>query len=66
MHLAVVLDQFANDLQLVVRSDIKVGLHALDDRLVEVLTVDLQHDLEGEALKNGQLAPEIVRMFVNW
>ena len=53
MHFAVVFDQFANDLQLVVRTDIEVGLHSLDDRLLEILRIDLEHDLEREPLEDG-------------
>ena len=53
VHFAVVFDQFANDLQLVVRTDIEVGLHSLDDRLLEILRIDLEHDLEREPLEDG-------------
>ena len=65
MHLTVVLDQLSDDLELVVRTDIEVGLHALNDRLVEVFRVNLEHDLEWEALENGELTPEVVRVLVN-
>ena len=50
MHLAVVLDQLANNLELVVGSNVEVGLHALNDWLVEILRVYLKHDLEWESL----------------
>ena len=66
MDFAVVLDKLANNLKLVVRPNVKVGLHALNDRLVEVLRVYLEHDLERESLQDGQLTAEIIRVLVDW
>lgn len=66
MNFTVVLDQSADNLKLVVRPNVKVGLHAFNDRLMEIVTFDLEHNLEGESLEDGELTPEIVRVLIDW
>lgn len=60
-----VLDELTNDLQLIVWPDVEVRLHAFNDRLLEVVRLNLEHDLEWEALQDSQLAAEIVRVLVD-
>ena len=60
-----ILDQLADDLKLVIRTNIEVGLHALDHRLLEILGVNLKHNLEWESLQNGQLTSEVIRVLID-
>lgn len=52
MHLTMVFNQLTNNLKLIVWTNIKVGLHSLDHRLLKVLRVNLKHDLEWESLQD--------------
>ena len=60
-----ILDQLADDLKLVIRTNIEVGLHTLDHRLLEILRVNLKHNLEWESLQNGQLTSEVIRVLID-
>ena len=66
MNLTVVLDKFTHDLQLIIRPNVEICLHTLDNRLIEILRVHLEHDLEWEPLEDGQFTAEIVRMLIDW
>ena len=60
-----IFDQLADDLKLIVWTNIKVSLHTFHNRLSEVLRVDLEHDLEWEPFQDRQLTAEIIRVFVD-
>ena len=53
VHLTVVLDKLSNNLELIVGTDVEIGLHPLNDWCVKVLWVDFKHDLEWEPFQDG-------------
>lgn len=52
MHLTMAFNQLTYNLKLIIWTDIEVGLHSLNHRLLEVFRVNLKHDLEWESLQD--------------
>ena len=64
-NFAVVANQSAHNLKVVVRPNLKVGLHAFHQRTLQVVAFYLDHYLERKAFEQSQLAAEVIRVFVN-
>lgn len=60
-----VANQSAHNLEFVVRPNFEVGLHALHQRTLQIVTFDLDHHLKRKALEQSQLLAEVVGVFVN-
>lgn len=59
-------DQSADDLNLIIVANIEVSLHPLKNLILQLRTLNLEHNLEWEPLQECKLLPVIIAVLKDW